>query len=69
MQNQASKQDAQLQILQKERDALAAQLEGMRANLDTAASLAEMQVSLYLVLHLHRQCLCLPSKGSVVNIT
>ena len=48
VQNQVSKQDAQLQILQRERDALAAQLEGMRSNLDTAASLAEEQVSLCL---------------------
>ncbi len=44
VQSQLSKQDAELRMLQTERDALAAQLEGMRANLDTAASLAEEQV-------------------------
>jgi len=36
--------------VQSERDALAAQLEGMRAELNTAASLAEHHVSLNLTL-------------------
>ena len=35
-----------MKSLQAERDALVAQLEGIKANLSTAASLAEEQVSL-----------------------
>ena len=43
-----SKQDAELKAVQSERDALAAELEGMRAKLDTAANLAEHHVRLNL---------------------
>jgi len=45
-----NKQDVELKAVQSERDALAAQLEGMRAELNTAASLAEHHVSLNLTL-------------------
>ncbi len=48
LQSQVSKQDAELKAVQSERDALAGQLEGMRAQLDTAASLAEHHVRLNL---------------------
>ncbi len=48
LQSQLSKQDAELKALQSERDALVAQLEGMRAKLNTAASLAEHHVRLKL---------------------
>ena len=44
MQAQISKQESQLRSLHAERNALAAQLEDMRANLQTATSLAEQQV-------------------------
>ncbi len=48
LQSQVNKQDVELKAVQSERDALAAQLEGMRAELNTAASLAEHHVSLNL---------------------
>ena len=52
-----SKQDAELKAVQSERDALAGQLEGMRAKLDTAASLAEHNVSLnWTPSNLHKNC-------------
>ena len=44
VQTQISKQDSQLRSLHAERNALAAQLEDMQANLQTATSLAEQQV-------------------------
>ena len=46
LQSQVSRQDVELKVVQSERDALAAELEGMRAELNTAASLAEHHVSL-----------------------
>lgn len=44
LQSQVSRQDAELKAVQSERDALAGQLEGIRAKLDTAASPAEHHV-------------------------
>ena len=45
VQSQISKQDGQIKNLQAERTSLAAQLEDMRANLQSATSLADQQVS------------------------
>ena len=46
VQSQISKQDSQIKSLQAERASLAAQVEDMRANLHTATSLADQQVSI-----------------------
>ena len=56
MQSQMSKQDTEMKKVEAERDALAAEVTGMRANLDTAASLAEEQVSTGFILSIAFTC-------------
>ena len=63
MQSQMSKQDTEMKKVEAERDALAAKVTGMRANLDTAASLAEEQVSTDFILSVAFTCKLTLLKG------
>lgn len=62
MQSQISKQDSQIKSLLAERSSLAAQMEAMQGDLQTATSLADQQVSLMLSLLCHSTApTCLPT--------